>query len=156
RFADGLANRRECKEAGAAALAAVEGAQQFPGFEFEEGDDKQWGEFNAAFAAETVVNRGGYDPWDSAVTCGYAIEFLTGTPRDAEHGAQVAFVLDIFGNPFRSVTINPAWQSPTVLALAAAAYESRNLPAGTLEPGRLPILADALEEAGCDNADMLN
>jgi hypothetical protein len=156
RFADGLANHRECEAASAAALAAVEGATRFAGFEFEEGDDKQWGEFNAAFAAEIVVRRGGYDPWESAVTCGYAIEFLTGTPIDAERVAQVAFVLDIFGNPFRSVTINPAWQTPTVLALATATYENRIPPAGTLEPPRLAVLADALEEAGCDNADILN
>jgi hypothetical protein len=156
RFADGLANHRECKAAGAAASAAVEDATRFSGYEFEEGDDKQWGEFNAAFAAETVVNRGGYDPWDSAVTCGYAIEFLTGTPIAAEHVSQVACVLDIFGNPIRPVTIDPAWQSPTVLALATAAYEYRLLPAGTLEPPRLAVLSDALEEAGCDNADILN
>jgi hypothetical protein len=156
RFADGLATPQECKEASAAAMAALEGAEQFEGFEFEEGDDKQWGEFNAAFAAETVVNRGGYDPWDSAETCGNVVEFMTGTPKEAEHVAQVAFLLDIFGNPFHPVTINPAWQSPTVLALATAAYENRILPAGTLEPARLSVLADALEEAGCDNADILN
>ena len=37
-----------------------------------------------------------------------------------------------------------------------AAYEERELPAGTLDLARLAILADALEEAGCTNADILN
>jgi hypothetical protein len=54
------------------------------------------------------------------------------------------------------VTLNPAWQTPTVLALATAAYENRILPAGTLDATRLAILADALEDAGCDNAGILN
>jgi hypothetical protein len=35
--------------------------------------------------------------------------------------------------------------------MAQAAYEHRDLPGGTLEPHRLAVLADALEEAGCDN-----
>jgi hypothetical protein len=42
-----------------------------------------------------------------------------------------------------------------VVALAQAAYEQRELPAGTLDLTRLAVLADALEEAGCDQADLL-
>jgi hypothetical protein len=69
---------------------------------------------------------------------------------------QVNVIRDIFGNPFRPVTLDATWQTPTVLALAIAAYESRILPAGTLDLTRLAVLADALEEAGCNNADVLN
>jgi hypothetical protein len=54
------------------------------------------------------------------------------------------------------VTLDPAWQTPTVLALATATYENRIMPAETLEPARLAILADALEDAGCTNADILD
>ena len=43
-----------------------------------------------------------------------------------------------------------------MLSLAQAAYEDRSLPAGTLDPTRLALLADALEEVGCDNADLLS
>jgi hypothetical protein len=57
-------------------------------------------------------------------------------------------IRDIFGNPFRPVAFDPAWRSEAAVALARAAYESRNF---TL----LPILADALEEAGCDHPDVL-
>jgi hypothetical protein len=62
---------------------------------------------------------------------------------------------DIFANPFRSVAINFTWLTPTVRNLATAAYEDRSLPSGELDPARLAVLADALEESGCNNADML-
>jgi hypothetical protein len=39
--------------------------------------------------------------------------------------------------------------------LASAAYEDRLLPAGTLDPARLTVLADALEDAGCSDAELL-
>jgi hypothetical protein len=54
----------------------------------------------------------------------------------------------IFGNPFRPVTFAPAWRTETVVALAAGIYAERAF-------DRLPILADALEEAGCDHAEVL-
>jgi hypothetical protein len=66
---------------------------------------------------------------------------------------------DIFGNPFRPAPgIDPAWlawNAGTVRRLAEAAYQERLLPQGTLDPGRLAVLADALEEAGCDSQEIL-
>jgi hypothetical protein len=76
----------------------------------------------------------------------------------AEHGseasareqlAQTELLRCIFGNPFRPVTFPDAWRTETTVALAAGIYDERAF-------DRLPILADALEEAGCDNADVLN
>jgi hypothetical protein len=61
---------------------------------------------------------------------------------------QAAAVRDLF-NPFRPVPTQPAWLTPTVTGLAAAAYEERALPSGDLDNARLAVLADALEEAGC-------
>jgi len=57
-------------------------------------------------------------------------------------------VWDVVGNPFRPVVFEPAWHTDTVGALARQMYESR-------EFGAMPILADALQDAGCDNADVL-
>ncbi len=54
----------------------------------------------------------------------------------------------IFGNPFRPVTVDPCWLTSTAVALARIIYADRAF-------DRLPILADALEDAGCDNADLL-
>jgi hypothetical protein len=63
---------------------------------------------------------------------------------------------DIFGNPFRPASVEPEWITPTITNLATAAYDERVLPSGELDPARLAVLADALEEAGCDNADILS
>ena len=61
----------------------------------------------------------------------------------------VAVVIrDIFGNPFRPVAFSPSWRSDTALSLARGMYESRDF-------GAMPILADALQDAGCDD-DVLN
>jgi len=62
----------------------------------------------------------------------------------------------IFGNPFRPVSLDPTWRTPTVTALATAAYEERILPTGILEADRIAVLADALEDVGCDNAYILS
>jgi hypothetical protein len=62
----------------------------------------------------------------------------------------------LFGNPFRPVTLKPAWQTPTVASLAHAAYEERILPSGHLDNARLGILADAFEEAGCTDSSILD
>jgi hypothetical protein len=43
-----------------------------------------------------------------------------------------------------------------VTSLATAAYDERILPSGELDPARLAVLSDALEEAGCDDPDILN
>jgi hypothetical protein len=64
----------------------------------------------------------------------------------------------IFCNPFYPARLGEAelaWNDATTLRLAQAAYDCRRLPAGTLEPEQLCVLADALEEAGCTDEDVL-
>jgi hypothetical protein len=77
----------------------------------------------------------------------------------AERAAQAALLRDHFGPlPFRPVPIDAAWlawNGGTVRQLAQAAYQERELPSGTLDVGRLGVLADALEEAGCTQAELL-
>jgi hypothetical protein len=82
--------------------------------------------------------------------CNYAY-VAAGDAPDAgpEHDAQCHLLRDIIGNPFRPVTIDPTWLTPTVVSLAAGIYSERAF-------DRLPILADALQDAGCDNTDILN
>ena len=55
----------------------------------------------------------------------------------------------IFGNPFRPVTVDPCWLTSTAVAIAKTIYEERAF-------DRLPILADALEDAGCDEPALLD
>jgi len=69
----------------------------------------------------------------------------------AERCNQAAILRDTFGNPFRSVALDLScltWEGGTVAKLAQGIYDERAF-------AHLPILADALEEAGCDNADIL-
>lgn len=67
---------------------------------------------------------------------------------EGERTAHRAFIGDIFGNPFRPVTFSPEWHTSTAVDLARSMYESRDF-------SPMPILADALEEAECDNPDIL-
>jgi hypothetical protein len=69
----------------------------------------------------------------------------------AERKAQAALLLEIFGNPFRPVPLASswlAWNDGTVQKLARAIYAEQRF-------ADLPILADALEDAGCADAAIL-
>jgi hypothetical protein len=66
-----------------------------------------------------------------------------------EEAAQADLFRDIFGNPFRPPRPEPGWRTRTVVALAESIYEGRAF-------DHLPILTDALEEAGCEAADLLS
>lgn len=66
-----------------------------------------------------------------------------------------ALLRDIFGNPYRSQSpshtdkcLDSFWSDPTVLSLAQAIYDDRAF-------DRMPILADALEEEGCQDEAIL-
>jgi hypothetical protein len=61
---------------------------------------------------------------------------------------QCALVRCIFGNPRRPITMMPSPLTDTVLTLGQTIYTDRAF-------DRLPILADALEEAGCTDAEIL-
>jgi hypothetical protein len=61
---------------------------------------------------------------------------------------QLSLLLCVFGNPFRPILIDVAHRTPTVVSVARAAYDERQLPSGNLDPHRLAVLADALVEAG--------
>ncbi len=59
---------------------------------------------------------------------------------------------EVLGNPFRPIQISSgwlAWQGGTIAKLAQSIYDDRDY-------DHLPVLADALEEAGCDNAAILD
>jgi hypothetical protein len=56
---------------------------------------------------------------------------------------------DLAGNPFCPAVFDPRWRSESAVALSRTAYDTRNF-------SLLPVLADALEEVGCDNDGILN
>ena len=63
--------------------------------------------------------------------------------------ANAAVVRDLYGNLFRKVKFHKKWRTSTAVAIAKGMYESRDF-------GAMPILADALQDAGCDDEDVLN
>jgi hypothetical protein len=76
---------------------------------------------------------------------------------DGLRGAFSNFVRDIF-HPFPSHPMSPqwlAWNDGCVRKIAQAVYEDRILPDGTLDNSLLAVLADALEEAGCIDTQIL-
>lgn len=66
-----------------------------------------------------------------------------------------ALVRDIFGNPFRALSLEQGFRGPQALSLARAAYDERTLPSGQLDNARLFVLSDALEEAGSTDEVLL-
>jgi hypothetical protein len=69
-----------------------------------------------------------------------------------ERRLQADLLRDIFGNPFRTVRLEAAWlawNGGVVPRLAEAIYNERRF-------ADLPVLGDALEEAGCADPDVLS
>jgi hypothetical protein len=147
RYADGAATGDELQaaydDAGDAWAASIlevwKGNYPEPGPDFLES-------FRHAASAATVPSH----TYESA-------KWVTNQSLDAAAAAEIVgesiiqadLVRCIFGNPFRPVTFDPAWRSPDVLLLAQGIYDDHAF-------DRMPILADALQDAGCDNDDILS
>jgi hypothetical protein len=70
--------------------------------------------------------------------------------RSVRRALAARVLCDLFGPlPFGPVEIEPSWRTPAVVALAATVYEERRFE-------DMPVLADALEEAGCQDPDILS
>jgi hypothetical protein len=135
RFADGLAAAVERKQTKGPLLAA-----STPGGYFTL-QGKLKGAVCAALdrQASCAARGAAKSAWGAA---------FQADPASAEPAAQAVLLRDIFGNPFRPATVDPAWVPPSVAAVAHACYKERRMPAGELDPVRLGVLADALEEVG--------
>jgi hypothetical protein len=124
-------------------------------------NDRQFteGGNHAATAVLATLNKGAVgaaNGWEAAAAAQGSLtrpDFSRG--YDAEQHVACALARDVFGNPFRPVSIDPAWLTPTVTSLATAAYDERILPSGELDQARLAVLGDALEDAGCQDAEIL-
>jgi hypothetical protein len=61
----------------------------------------------------------------------------------------ISLVRDIFGNPFRRIEFSPAWKTQNVIDLATTIFNDNAF-------DRMPILADALMDAGCEDETIIN
>jgi hypothetical protein len=106
---------------------------------------------NAARAAVDTTRFGGLPAGTAWYAALHASNVLTRDP-DLQR-AHVALLRCIFGNPFRpSPVLAPSvleWENSGIWRIAQASYNEWRFE-------DLPILADALEDAGCDNADILS
>jgi hypothetical protein len=106
----------------------------------------------AACAVRWAIERNPHYPLCSAQYASEARAFATtggfSKAVAAEQRQQIDLLRDVFGNPFRPVMIDPAWLTPAVLGIARGVYDERAF-------DDLPILADALEDAGCDDEQVL-
>jgi hypothetical protein len=148
RYADGAAHQSALAEAWSQArevLATFNYPSTSPG-------KKGW----AAVAARDVSRENARSAAKNASQCtAWAVGGNSATPEtEREWWQQASLLRCIFGPlPFRPVTPLPsmlAWEGGTVRQMAEAIYQERRLPAGTLDPARLAVLADALEEAGAE------
>lgn len=145
RFADGLATVEELRAAEAMADAAYEG----------------WGDAIAdhgAIAVSALCSRKPWFPMGDGSSGGIAAVagFAWSNEKTPFHIANqkakkvhCGLLRDLFGNPFRTVTLDRRRLPAAVKQLAGTIYEERAFE-------RLPILADALEETGHTQADILN
>jgi hypothetical protein len=98
--------------------------------------------------------------WAQTFTDQVDIPDETATPvasraEEAERSWQCHILKEVVGNPFRRVTLAPSWLTPVAVSLAHDAYDHRSLPAGHLDSAQVAVLGDALEDAGCAEADLL-
>jgi hypothetical protein len=103
----------------------------------------------AAFSTTAKKIRPGYISW---LTRHAVVRDLNEPGYTAGHDREaipeLSLLYDIFGNPFRPVMFDPSWRTSTAVELARQMDESRGF-------DRMPILADALEDAGCDDPQVL-
>jgi hypothetical protein len=164
RFADGTATARELLAANEPALAAAEAVER----EYRGG-----GGSAARVNAAVAVSQGTYverDEWREVIRIHSVISAAQAAAKfaafavadrdksawaarhEAESAAQCALTRCVFGTPFRSAALDPAlrdWNDRLVPRLAAEIYERRAF-------DRLPLLGDALEEAGCAERSILD
>lgn len=72
----------------------------------------------------------------------FAVRMLAGD-SGGETAALAALVRCVYGDPLTPLPLDPAWRTDAAVGIAAKVYDSR-------EFGNLPVLADALQDAGCE------
>jgi len=116
-----------------------------------------------AFTAQIAQQALGHDQpsrgvWANAQLTAYAFGYANDEPpaclpgseelRDEHLRLQAQIFRDVVGHPFDPVAFDPRWRTDDTLGLARAIYDDRAF-------ARLPLLADALMDAGCDDARMI-
>jgi hypothetical protein len=144
RFADDATGRDGSKDAAEVWTRIKEAAVVSQEFEF------------AAFCRDCVeaVSRARAKPFIANVRDWLRYDLLADNvppqgSRDSREAVKVGLIREVFGPSLAPITVDPDWRTDTAVTLAAQMYESRDF-------SPMPILADALQDAGCDNEDILS
>jgi hypothetical protein len=137
RMADGLETAEECEMVSAALIRRL-----------DELDD--WGDLECIPHVSAVILHPDFN-WQDARAC------VSQVAAKAEFGPEsfegcvaealadlAALFRDIVGDPFRQVAVDRRWRTADTVGLARGIYEDR-------ASERMPVLADALMDAGCDD-----
>jgi hypothetical protein len=145
RFSDGVATAAELREAYTAAGIAAGQRRRDDDFAgthallagMSVADATQRAGWSASTEAAKAVRATNYGAghWDRDITA-------------SERPAQADVIRDIFGHLFRPVAFDPRWRTADAVGLARGIYEDRAF-------DRLPLLADALMDAGCADEQVL-
>jgi hypothetical protein len=76
-------------------------------------------------------------------------EFRLRRGKEDERFAQADLLRDIFGDPFKPAAFDASWRSGTAVSLATRMYETRDF-------SLMPVLGDALQDAGCHDEEVLD
>jgi hypothetical protein len=156
RFADGKATKkerkgkttkRELKEAYSAAHMAI-------------GFDSEWNLVSSGptvFAAVAASSAADDIAFWAAAFAADNVRYAAGKATEEEKTSRwlTGVLRDISGDPFRLIPFQGSWLTPHVTSLAQATYDDRQLPSGLFDNQRMGVLADALEDAGCTDEQVL-
>lgn len=141
RFADGGCKRKDLHRAYMNAKAATAVVRRVHSY--------MTPEYSRVTAAESTARKDSELSWGIGGTGSYVTATaVSDEERKLLTSAQADLVRCIFGNPFRPVTFLPEWRTSTVMALAQQMYNSHDF-------GAMPILADALQDIGCEDEAIL-
>lgn len=167
RYAEGMANDEELADARESArLVVQERQEQSPNVDWDELPEVLPSSVAEAVAipdAMTAATQAGCRASEVASfyaeSVSAASRFGWNAPEDfiaeaemaarARGRSQVPLLVDLFTDHFRPMTLDPGWLTANVVGVARTIYEQRSFQ-------QMPILADALEDAGCTIADILH
>ncbi len=137
RLADGAITTAEWADA----EAGVKAARAVPN---PATDARRWNAVTAAVIAVSHASR----PEDEVRLAAYTASAAS-RAAEGEAAAQAGLVREVFQYPLRPAAFSSEWRTSTAVALAGMMYESRDF-------SMMPILADALQDAGCNDRAILS